>query len=814
MKNRSTIMKKKLLYGLFLPFLMMPFFLNAQWVFEITSPAELAGQYPVGTASFGATVSDTLNGTLAAGEDDSMNPTLGCETLTTDLTGSIGLLDRGECAFNIKAENAQNAGATALIVANSSDEIVNMPGSNPNVTIPSFLIQQSLSNEIRAALESGNVEISIFEIEQEVIWGGPNDPNSTFDGGLNDWTSVGLLCSPDAQGGQVDDTNAEWRWEANPSSQGAFWGTRGPFNSPTAANGAVIFDSDFLDNNGDPNGFMTGSCPAPQRAELISPVIDLSGETSLVLSFHQYYRRFGGPGGSQAEVASYVEVSGDNGETWTRFTTNTDIVVNSETGNATRTLVDISDVAGGSSEVLIKFVWDGEYYFWMIDDVAITQVPETNVSITETFNPLSAFATPADHIATDSFGFRVNFINEGLGVDSILCEVQVINADNNNILHQQTEILTNLQRGRDTLIFQDLFPPEIETLGNYLIRYRIDPLNSVDLDYTDNFESYAFQITDEVYSMDDPSRTSVTTNGTSPPLPLPGNADSWVWGNVYYISEMPEPTTTDTFVPRFLGSEHIYVSPNGSFTNGEDVVVLLLEFAQPGRTYDFTGVVAGPGNADINTLPTFDHPGFNPIAFAVVDQDKLQSAGSGNLLQLQATDFIDAQSSQPITDDYIILDDDRLYFVVTQVSDDNVGQVRLGGVGSDLDAATSLLYWPDGQGAMRNYTGFTNSVPVARMRTDVALINSDESVITRDADFSVYPQPATDKMYLNLDLNEPSDVELEYINMGGQVVKTSKHQNISSQPIEEDVQTIQTGSYIIKVITKDGVKTTKIMVIK
>ena len=183
MKNRFTTMKTKLLYGLFLPFLMMPFFLNAQLVFEITSPPELAGQYPVGSALFGPTLSDTLTGSIAAGEDGTMNPTLGCEALTTDLSGSIGLLDRGDCEFNIKVENAQNAGATALIVANSANEIVNMPGENPNVTIPSFLIQQSLSTAIRAALENGDVEVNIFRNEI-IVWGGPDDPNSTFDGGL------------------------------------------------------------------------------------------------------------------------------------------------------------------------------------------------------------------------------------------------------------------------------------------------------------------------------------------------------------------------------------------------------------------------------------------------------------------------------------------------------------------------------------------------------------------------------------------------------------------------------------------------------
>lgn len=805
MKNRFTTMKTKLLYGLFLPFLMMPFFLNAQWVFEITSPAELAGQYPIGTAEFGPNLSDTLTGTLLAGEDDSMDPTLGCEALTTDLTGSIGLLDRGECEFNIKAENAQNAGATALIVANNADEIVNMPGSNANVTIPSFLIEQSLGSDIRAALASGDVEISIFRQQQEIIWGGVDDPNSTFDGGLNGWTSRRITTYENDPLNQPD--SFVWIPEGDVTA-GLVSNEDNIIASPTQANGAAGMNFDFLITGGTTN---PGAPPYPFFvSELISPVIDLSDNTEpLALSFYQLIRILNNVG---EDFYTAVAFSDDGGATW-----GTPQVLNgtleSQDRAQNQVILPMPASVNSAEQFRMKFIVSMDFYYWVIDDVVISELPETNVSVTGSFNPLSALATPVDHIDKDTFGFSVNFINEGLGVDSLLCEVQVLNADNNNILHTQSEILTNVANGPDTVDFPELFPPELE-IGNYLIRYRIDPLNSLDLDYTNNFESYAFQITDEVYSMDDPSTTTLTSTGTSPTLPLPGNADSWVWGNVYYISDVPEPTATDTFVPRFLGSEHIYISPEGEFVNGENVVVLLLEFAQEGQTYDFTGVVAGPGNADINTLPTFDHPGFNPIAFAVVDQDKLAAAGSGNLLQLQATDFIDAQTNQPVTEDHIVLDDDRLYFVVTQISDENVGEVRMGGVDSDLDAATSLLYWPDGEGNMRNYTGFTNSVPVARMKTDVVLLSSDESVITRDADFSVYPQPATDKMYLDLDLNEPSDVELEYVNMGGQVVKTSKHQNISSQPIEEDVQTIQTGSYIIKVITKDGVKTTKIMVIK
>ncbi|NBB88213.1 MAG: hypothetical protein GVX96_00295 [Bacteroidetes bacterium] len=261
-------MKNKLLYGLFLPFLMMPFFLNAQLVFEITSPPELAGQYPVGSALFGPSLSDTLTGSITAGEDGTMNPTLGCDSLTTDLSGSIGLLDRGDCAFNVKAENAQNAGATALIIANSANEIVNMPGENPNVTIPSFLIQQSLSTQIRAALENGDVEVNVFRIQQNIVWGGTDDPNSTFDGGLNDWTSRRVLTYQNDPLNQPD--SFVWIPEGDVTA-GLVSNEDNIINSPTAANGAAGMNFDFLITGGTTS---PGEPPYPFFvSELISPVL-------------------------------------------------------------------------------------------------------------------------------------------------------------------------------------------------------------------------------------------------------------------------------------------------------------------------------------------------------------------------------------------------------------------------------------------------------------------------------------------------------------------------------------------------------------
>ena len=157
-------------------------------------------------------------------------------------------------------------------------------------------------------------------VNAQVIWGGPGDPNSEFDGGLNDWTVNAISSAvPDSA------ANALWVWSADGSgSTGGYWGERTPINSPSVANGAAIFNSDFYDNGGVQGDFGLGLAPSPQTSELVSPIIDCSGETSVALKFFQYFRNF--------DATTSVLVSGDAGATFTEYgiTVNDDVPTNGE----------------------------------------------------------------------------------------------------------------------------------------------------------------------------------------------------------------------------------------------------------------------------------------------------------------------------------------------------------------------------------------------------------------------------------------------------------------------------------------------------
>jgi hypothetical protein len=103
-----------------------------------------------------------------------------------------------------------------------------------------------------------------------VLWG-DQPGEGDFAGGLNGWTTKSITCS------DISDTvNALWTWTASGLPGYTFGGGAvAPINSPTLCNGAVIFDSGFLDL-GTTGVSGEGACPINQEGSLISPIIDVA----------------------------------------------------------------------------------------------------------------------------------------------------------------------------------------------------------------------------------------------------------------------------------------------------------------------------------------------------------------------------------------------------------------------------------------------------------------------------------------------------------------------------------------------------------
>lgn len=125
------------------------------------APLEAVGRKVINFIS--TTFGPTLN-TTGVTADVMLSPVLdGCTALPVgSLTGKIGLIERGTCAFTVKVKNAQNAGALAAIIYNlPTSTNGSMAGTDATITIPSVLIENAEGTYMKGLLAAQNVNITL-----------------------------------------------------------------------------------------------------------------------------------------------------------------------------------------------------------------------------------------------------------------------------------------------------------------------------------------------------------------------------------------------------------------------------------------------------------------------------------------------------------------------------------------------------------------------------------------------------------------------------------------------------------------------------
>lgn len=187
----------------------------------------------------------------------------------------------------------------------------------------------------------------------------------------NAWTALSVYDTDTVFPG-----NAYWTRTTLGYSQGAYWGIATPIQSSSQSNGAAIFDSDYLDNNGFVDSFGIGTSPSRHKGELISPRIDLSGysDSILMVQFFSMYRDF------RIEELS-LSMSVDDGATWG---TSIDLQVLQD--DLTQQILrayfpDITAGVGNLSNCRLKFTFEGAYYFVILDDVSIGIAADYDLAI-------------------------------------------------------------------------------------------------------------------------------------------------------------------------------------------------------------------------------------------------------------------------------------------------------------------------------------------------------------------------------------------------------------------------------------------------
>ena len=313
----------------------------------------------------------------------------------------------------------------------------------------------------RSAPNLRNSSFSDFTVSQSnvnngsetVIW------SETFANGIpTGWSTSGTALG-------VSNTNAVWVYRGpntTPSnaigSRGAYAGPVGtgqlPILSPTASNGFVIFDSDFLDNNGIAGNFCgTGALAcAPHYSTLTTSSINLQQNNNVELRFYQYYRRFAGAGGVQTVPATYLDISTNGGQTWTNsITLNSNIAVNTITARNSMISVDISQYAGNQSNVKLRFRFEGDYYFWQVDDIEIVSIPKFRL----TKEPIVAAGKLDGKSSAFIFGqsLECNGVISQRQISSLLLSGNVKNTGSNVLPNLKLQVKVYRNNQVDTVLF-------------------------------------------------------------------------------------------------------------------------------------------------------------------------------------------------------------------------------------------------------------------------------------------------------------------------------------------------------------------------
>ena len=109
----------------------------------VDPPSAASGEYGfAGPAVYGPGLPAAgLSGSFAVVDDGSAAGTEGCGPLVGFPTGAIALVDRGTCPFVQKTQNAQAAGAIAVVIVNNVPGAPTSPGgSATGITIPTIMI--------------------------------------------------------------------------------------------------------------------------------------------------------------------------------------------------------------------------------------------------------------------------------------------------------------------------------------------------------------------------------------------------------------------------------------------------------------------------------------------------------------------------------------------------------------------------------------------------------------------------------------------------------------------------------------------------
>lgn len=632
-----------------------------------------------------------------------------------------------------------------------------------------------------------------------VLWG-DQPGEGDFAGGLNGWTTKSITCSD-----IVDTVNALWTWTNSGLPGYTFGGgVIAPINSPTLCNGAVIFDSGFLDL-GTTGTAGTGTCPVNQEGSLISPIIDVAqfGVFGVSVVFNQSMQRW-------REGLHFLDYSTDGGKTWTENEINADYTYLStvpSTGDGYYNEQFRVRLPGAqtSDSLQIRFRFQGTYYWWVIDDVYIVETEANNLVSQKNFYAIQPWATLPSNQVYPYFAEN-DVLNIGAAPQTnVMVNYKVTDDNTSQVIYDENIAYGTI--AADSLAENKVFPEPVvipSHPASYTGQYVVSA-DQTDFDPTNNSNTHAFTVGGDMFAFEAGPTRSVAVANTAYDAGAPL---SYGYGNIFRPVTDVEIASVQWGVANATEmidkSVSIYLL-QWTDNNGDQIAESSERKFVGIADYTFTGT-EGDDVIIESTLDNFENPGdpivmkagFNYIALV---EYVANTVDDPQFFMLASEDY--HYSATVLASDTAFVNgwgDHRIYMTALEFSPDGV----LANVDievKDISATDTRVHFGDDivplVRLVPNPTGTHDPLPVAD------LIN-------------VYPNPATDHIQVKMEFEKGYDnVRIRLMDNLGRVVYHKDLTKTTTSHVES-IRTSQfaAGNYLLQIETNDGQRAIPVVIVK
>jgi PKD repeat protein len=343
--------------------------------------------------------------------------------------------------------------------------------------------------------------------------------SETFGSGI----PAGWVNSGTANGSPV---NGMWK-VTKTGSNGAYSGgfiLKSPTGGAATAasnNGYLIFDSDSLDTGGPGGAQGSGPYQSPQRGYLTTSSISCSGHSHVYLEFYDYVIR------SNDNTRIVVDNGTSSDTIETNASTDRDYAGIFSKYNPMRKHYDITRIAANQANVKITFLWDGDYYFWMIDDVKLLDGPNNDLML-EDASSIEYYTYPLSQL--DSVFYAGAVVNLGSATQPNTIVKATIKKGNTVLFVDSSAAADLPYNDLDTsVVYVGTNPwvPAANTATGVYTSVVSTRSDSADAFFYDNSDTTIFSINDSVYAIDN----GIEDNA----FYVYNNNTAYEWANIFEV---------------------------------------------------------------------------------------------------------------------------------------------------------------------------------------------------------------------------------------------------------------------------------------